>query len=136
MNGAGTSSGRDEAIASLARRLEGRLEGDVRFDALARTLYATDASIYEILPLGVAFPRSVADVVTVVNECRALGIPIVPRGAGTGLTGGAVGEGLQIDLSRSMRRIGKVDPTSRTVEVEPGVVLDELNAHLAPHGLM
>ena len=123
-------------VKALATRLQAELAGDTRFDALARTMYATDASMYEITPIGVVWPRSVHDVVTTVRACREYGIPLVARGAGTGLTGGAVGAGLQLDLSRYMNRIGSLDRQARTIEVEPGVVLDELNAHLEPHGLM
>jgi len=119
----------------LARRLRSAIHGEVRFDRLSRTLYSTDASIYEITPLGVVLPKNVADVVAVVNECRAEGVSIIARGAGTGLTGGAVGAGVQLDLSRYMNGIGPVDSRSRTVDVEPGVVLDELNAHLPQYGL-
>ncbi|MBI1827524.1 MAG: FAD-binding protein [Planctomycetes bacterium] len=130
---------RDGALSPLASELEAKLkasvEGDVRFDRLSRTLYSTDASIYEIIPLGVVSPRGVADIVTTVNLCREAGVPIVARGGGTGLAGGAVGFGAQLDLSRYMNRIGELNVAARTIEVEPGVVLDELNAHLAPHGL-
>lgn len=121
--------------AALAERLRAKIKGDVRFDRLARTLYATDASIYEIVPLGVVLPRDAADVVAVVNECRETGVSIIARGGGTGLAGGAVGPGVQLDLSRYMNGIGPLDLEARTVEVEPGVVLDELNAFLAPHSL-
>ncbi len=123
------------ATTALGERLRARLRGEVRFDRLARTIYATDASIYEIVPIGVAMPRDVDDVVTAVNECRRARVSIIARGAGTGLTGGAVGPGLQLDLSKHMNRIGRVDSNAGTVEVEPGVVLDELNAQLAQHGL-
>jgi len=120
---------------ALAARLKARTTGEVRFDALSRTIYATDASIYEVVPRGVVLPKTVADVVATVNECRGVGTSVIARGAGTGLTGGTVGPGVQIDLSRYMNRIGPLDPDMRTVEVEPGVVLDELNAYLKPHGL-
>jgi len=120
---------------SLAEALGRRLRGEVRFDALARTLYATDAGLYEIAPLGVVLPADAADVAAAVRECHAFGIPLIARGAGTGLTGGAVGEGVVLDVSRHMNRIGRLDVQQRTVEVEPGVVLDELNAHLAGCGL-
>ena len=116
--------------AALAERLRNSIKGDVRFDRLARALYSTDASIYEILPLGVVMPRSASDVAAAVNVCRGAGVPMIARGAGTGLTGGAVGPGVQLDLSRHMTRIGPFDPSGRTVIVEPGVVLDELNAAL------
>ncbi|UCE61072.1 MAG: FAD-binding protein [Phycisphaerales bacterium] len=120
---------------ALSRRLEEKLAGDLRCDALSRTIYSTDASLYEIVPVGVVLPKTVADVVAAVHECGKAGVPITARGAGTGLTGGAVGNGLQIDLSRYMHRIGTLDLDNRTVEVEPGVVLDDLNTHLRPHGL-
>lgn len=126
-------------VISLASTLEAtltqRVKGEVRFDRLSRTLYATDASIYEMIPAGVLFPRDRADVVAAVEACRSAGMSIIARGAGTGLTGGAVGAGLQIDFSRFMNRIGTLDVAQKTVVVEPGVVLDELNAFLAPHGL-
>ena len=125
----------ESKAAALATRLRERVKGEVRFDRLARTLYATDASIYEIIPLGVVFPKSTADVIATVNECRDAGVAIIARGGGTGLTGGAVGWGVQLDLSRYMNRIISLDLDARTVEVEPGVVLDELNAFLAPHDL-
>lgn len=121
--------------SSLMSRLRERIAGEVRFDRLARTLYSTDASIYQITPIGVAFPGNVPDVVALVDACREARVPIVPRGAGTGLTGGAVGAGLQVDLSRHMNRIGTFDAKARTIDVEPGVVLDELNAALLPSGL-
>jgi len=119
----------------LESRLSHAVEGDVRFDPLARTIWATDASIYEIIPAGVVLPKSVQDVIQTVCVCREHGASIVPRGAGTGLTGGAVGEGVLLDVSRYMNAIGRIDPAARTVEVQPGVVLDELNAALAPHDL-
>ncbi len=120
---------------ALAAHLRQKLAGEVRFDRLTRTLYSTDASIYQITPLGVVFPKDIGDVVTTVNECRAASVSIIARGAGTGLTGGAVGAGVQIDFSRFMNRIGAFDSQAQTIEVEPGVVLDELNAFLAPTGL-
>ncbi len=124
-----------DAGAVLAKSLPSKLQGDVRFDPLWRTLYATDASIYEIVPLGVVLPQSVDDVAATVRECRAQGVSVIARGGGTGLTGGAVGPGVQVDLSRYMNRIGRLNVGRRTVEVEAGVVLDDLNIHLAPSGL-
>jgi FAD/FMN-containing dehydrogenase/Fe-S oxidoreductase len=119
----------------LAESLRARISGDVRFDALARTLYATDASIYEILPLGVVLPKSIDDVIATLRECRAHGAALVARGGGTGLSGGAIGPGVQLDCSRHLNRIGSLNIEARSVEVEPGVVLDELNAFLRPHRL-
>ncbi|MEK6675407.1 MAG: FAD-binding oxidoreductase, partial [Planctomycetota bacterium] len=120
---------------AIAEKLKRTIRGDVRFDDLSRTLYATDASIYEMTPLGVVLPRDTNDVIATVKICQEANVPIIARGAGTGLTGGAVGSGVQLDLSRYMNRIGNLELEKRTIEVEPGVVLDELNAHLAPHGL-
>ena len=122
-------------LQSAIFNLQSTIKGEVLFDDLSRTIYATDASIYEITPLGVVLPKDVDDVLTVIEQCRLSGTSIIPRGAGTGLTGGAVGPGVVVDLSRYMNRIGHLDLNARTVEVEPGVVLDELNAHLAPHAL-
>ncbi len=118
----------------IATDLQREISGDVRFDHLSRTIYATDASIYEIIPLGVVIPKNVDDVVATIKQCRHHGIAVIPRGAGTGLAGGALGSGVQLDLSRYMNRIIDIDPQAKTVTVEPGVVLDELNAALAPHG--
>lgn len=119
------------AIESLRRRIS----GEVRDDRLARAMYATDASIYEIVPDGVVFPRRVEDVQEAVRVCAAHGVPLTARGAGTGLAGGAVNRGLQLDCSRYLNRILHVDPGARLAVVEPGVVEDELNAALRPFGL-
>lgn len=122
-------------FAALERELAAALPGRVRSDRLARVLYSTDASIYEMLPDAVAFPQSVADVVSAVRLCARHGVPLTARGAGTGLTGGAVNRGLQLDCSRYFNRILAIDPVARTARVEPGVVLDELNAAVKEHGL-
>ena len=119
----------------MADALRLRVGGEVRFDRLTRAIYATDASIYEIVPRGVVFPRDVSDVTAVVETCRQFGTSIIARGAGTGLTGGAVGFGVQLDLSRFMSRVTAVDPQQKTADVQAGVVLDELNREVAAHGL-
>ena len=121
------------ADEAFVKRLTTAITGEARFDALARTLHATDASIYEILPLGVVCPRTIEDVVATIRCCADAKVPVVARGGGTGLTGGAVGAGLQVDFSRFMNHIGEPDLEAGTVTVEPGVVLDELNALLARH---
>jgi FAD/FMN-containing dehydrogenase/Fe-S oxidoreductase len=115
--------------------LRSAITGEVLADRLSRALYATDASIYQIIPDAVVLPRSVQDVAAAVHTCAKYGIPLTARGAGTGLTGGAVNRGLQLDCSRHLTRILGIDPMRRTARVQPGVVLDELNAELAPHGL-
>ncbi len=122
-------------LAGLERELSAALAGELHTDRLWCTLYATDASIYQIVPDGVVLPRSVADVVATVKACGRHGVPLTARGAGTGLTGGAVNRGLQLDCSRYLNRILNIDPGAGTARVEPGVVLDELNAAVKPHGL-
>ena len=119
----------------LESLLRSTVKGEVRFDALTRTLYATDASIYEIFPHGVVTPRDQSDVTAVVRACRETGVSIIARGAGTGLSGGAIGFGVIVDMSRHMNTIEPVDVDGRSVVVGPGVVLDELNRHLATMGL-
>lgn len=115
--------------------LRSAVTGEVRTDTLTRGLYATDASIYEMLPDAVVLPRTVADVAACVRFCAAQHVPLTPRGAGTGLSGGCVNHGVVLDVSRHLNRIVDIDPARRTARVEPGVVLDELNAALKPHGL-
>ncbi|MBU6401505.1 MAG: FAD-binding oxidoreductase, partial [Verrucomicrobia bacterium] len=108
---------------------------EIAFDNLTRQLYATDASIYQIEPAGVAFPRNAQEASRVIRAAADAGISVIPRGAGTGLVGGAIGDGLVIDFARHNRQISDLDPDRRTVRVGPGVVLDRLNAFLGPHGL-
>src|SRR5712691_6296084 len=107
---------------------------DVRFDNLTRQLYATDASIYQIEPAGAAFPRSAKEASAVLKAAADENISITPRGAGTSLVGNAVGEGLIVDFSRHNRKIDNLDIDNRSVRVGAGVVLDQLNAFLKPHG--
>jgi FAD/FMN-containing dehydrogenase/Fe-S oxidoreductase len=107
---------------------------EVAFDNLTRQLYATDASIYQIEPTGVAFPKGVRQASAVIEAAAQAGIPVIPRGAGTGLVGGAIGEGLVIDFARHNNQITDLDIERRTVRVGPGVVLDQLNRFLRPHG--
>src|SRR5437867_5719992 len=107
---------------------------EVAFDNLTRQLYATDASIYQIEPLAVAFPRNAHQASGIIQAAAQTGIPIIPRGAGTGLVGGAIGAGLVIDFSRYNRQITELDLERRTVRVGPGVILDNLNHFLRPHG--
>ncbi len=104
-------------------------------DAVTRNLYATDASIHQVVPAAVAFPRNAAGTSAVITAAAAAGMTVTPRGAGTGLTGGALGDGLVLDLARHTRWIADLDLERRTVRVGAGVVLDQLNAFLKPHGL-
>src|SRR5438132_13756011 len=107
---------------------------DVRFDNLTRRLYATDASIYQIEPAGVAFPRSAHEASAVIRAAADENISVTPRGAGTSLVGNAIGEGLVVDFSRHNRKIDNLNIDNRTIRVGAGVVLDQLNAFLKPHG--
>src|ERR1051325_2958919 len=107
---------------------------EVAFDNLTRQLYATDASIYQVEPLAVAFPKTERQASAVIEAAVHAGVSIIPRGAGTGLVGGAIGDGLIIDFSRYNRQISDLDLERRTVRVGPGVVLDQLNNFLRPHG--
>src|SRR5437763_15496017 len=107
---------------------------DVRFDNLTRQLYATDASIYQIEPVGAAFPKSARQASAVIQVTAEAGVSIIPRGAGTSLVGNAIGEGLIVDFSRHNRQITGLELEKRTVDVGAGVVLDQLNDFLKPHG--
>lgn len=107
---------------------------EVAFDNLTRQLYATDASIYQIEPAAVAFPRDGRQASAVVKAAAEAGVAVIPRGAGTGLVGGALGDGVVVDFARHNNRIGKFDIETRTVQLGPGVVLDQLNNFLKPFG--
>ena len=109
---------------------------EFRFDETARVLYSTDASIYEIEPLGVAYPAHAEQVSRILRYAYERGIPVTPRGGGTSLGGQAVGRSIQVDFSRHMNRILEVNVEERWARIQPGVVLDELNAHLKPMGLL
>src|SRR5262249_27559933 len=120
---------------ALQRDLEVGIGGEVRFDPVSRALYSTDASVYQIEPTGVVIPRGREDVVRVVEIARRHGTSITARGGGTSQAGQAVGAGLQLDTSKYFNRILEVNASERWARVEPGVVLDELNADVRRHGL-
>jgi FAD/FMN-containing dehydrogenase/Fe-S oxidoreductase len=107
---------------------------DARFDNLTRQLYATDASIYQIEPRGVAFPRNAQQASAVIRAAADASVPVTPRGAGTSLVGNAIGDGLIIEFSRYNRQITDLDLEKSSVRVGAGVVLDQLNKFLKPHG--
>src|SRR5438067_961024 len=121
---------------SLVRHLRKHTSGEVRFDDTSCHLYATDASHYQIHPLGVAIPKTPDDLAATVQIAADLGVPITARGAGTSLTGQSIGPGLVIDCSKYLSAVGEVDVTGRRVRVQPGVVLDHLNRELARFGLI
>jgi FAD/FMN-containing dehydrogenase len=120
---------------ALARHLRKHLQGEVRFDPAARRLYSTDASIYQVEPLGVVLPKTVADVVAAVQIAGEMHVPLTARGGGTSLSGQSIGPGVVLDCSKYLHAILDVDPAARVARVQPGVVLDQLNRALAPHGL-
>ncbi len=121
--------------AALEKHLRRHFEGEVRFDATSRRLYSTDASIYQIEPLGVVLPRTVADLQTAVQVAAELGVPVTARGGGTSLSGQAIGPGLVIDCSKYLNRVIDIDAVGRTARVQPGLILDQLNRALAPFQL-
>jgi FAD/FMN-containing dehydrogenase len=122
-------------MKSLQRDLEQAIEGEVRFDKITRAIYSTDGSVYQIMPVGVVIPRSEDDVRATLEAGRKHDVSITARGGGTSLAGQAVGAGVQLDFSKYMRRVRELDTRAKTVVVEPGLVLDELNRQLEPHGL-
>lgn len=123
------------AQSTLARTLQNEIRGDVLFDAASRGRYSTDASIYQIMPTGIVVPRDQADVIRALDIARDQKIPVLSRGAGTSQCGQTVGEALIIDNSKWLCNVIDFDPEAKTVTVEPGIVLDHLNAWLKPHGL-
>jgi FAD/FMN-containing dehydrogenase/Fe-S oxidoreductase len=120
---------------ALQRELDAAIDGEVRFDKVARALYSTDASVYQIEPLGVVIPRSTEAVMRAVAIAARHGVPITPRGGGTSQAGQSIGAGLVLDTSKHLNRILEINPDERWARVEPGVVLDELNAALRVHNL-
>jgi FAD/FMN-containing dehydrogenase/Fe-S oxidoreductase len=119
----------------LRAELEAALSGEVRFDRVSRALYATDASVYQIVPSGVVVPASREDVIRTVEICARHRCPLTVRGGGTSQAGQAIGPGIQIDTSKHFNRLLEVNVAERWARVEPGLVLAELNAALRPHGL-
>ncbi|MGM0604900.1 MAG: FAD-binding and (Fe-S)-binding domain-containing protein [Halobacteriota archaeon] len=115
--------------------LEGVIDGDVRFDEYSRQLYATDASAYEVPPIGVVYPTSTDDVAAVMKYCAEREIPVLPRGGGTSLAGQSVNEAVVLDFSRYMDGIVDVDPDDRRARAQSGITLGELDRILEPHGL-
>ena len=112
------------------------MRGETRFDDYTRYLYSTDASLYSIEPLGVAFPRDADDIVAAVKVAGEFDVPILPRGAGTSLAGQTVGRAIVLDMSRHMHGLVAIDPVAMTARVQPGLVQDDLNKAAAAHTLM
>ena len=122
-------------MPGLERRLKAERLGEVRFDAFTRGRYSTDASHYQIMPLGVVTPRTIEEAERAIAICRAEGVPITPRGGGTSQAGQTVNHSVVLDCSPHLNRVLDVDAAARRCTVEPGIVLDELNRALKPTGL-
>lgn len=121
--------------AAAARGLANLVEGEVRFDMHNRMLYATDASLYQVQPLGVVLPASTDDAVRAIEYCAAHGFPILPRGGGTSLAGQCTARAVVIDFSPRCRAVLAVDEAARVARVEPGITVEDLNDALSPRGV-
>lgn len=122
-------------LLSLRSKLEAQTSAEVRFDAATRAIYASEASNYRQLPIGIVIPRSIADIEATVRLCREAGIPILPRGAGTSMCGQAVNAAVVIDASKYLHAIHEINPEKRLARVEPGVICDQLKGEAAKVGL-
>ena len=120
----------------LKERLERDVEGEVLFDRFSRGRYATDASVYQMMPHAVVIPRTFADVEAVLGIAREEGVPVLARGGGTSQCGQTVNEAIVIDFSRHLNKVVEFDEEAQTAVVEPGLVLDHLNDQLKSHELL
>src|SRR3984957_9195732 len=142
MNRPGVSGGRRAGtgmaarlMPGLERRLAAEVKGDVVFDRFSRGRYSTDASHYQMMPIGVVVPRTIADAERAIALARAEGASVLSRGGGTSQCGQTVNESLVVDCSKYLNRILELNVAGRRCVVEPGIVLDDLNRALKPHGL-
>src|SRR5215831_16867231 len=122
-------------VPGLERRLKAEISGDIAFDRFTRGRYATDASHYQMMPLGVVIPRTMGDAERAIALARAEGVTVLPRGGGTSQSGQTVNQSLVVDCSKYLNRVLDLDVAGRRCVVEPGIVLDDLNRQLRPHGL-
>ena len=127
-----TSSSSDNS--DLAEELRRNISGEVRFDKMSRILYSTDASIYQIEPIGVVIPKTEEDVISAIETASKYSVPILPRGGGTSLAGQTVGHAVVLDFSKYMRNVLEVNKEEGWVRVQPGIILDELNQHINQTG--
>ena len=125
--------GRDRE--ELANELRRRVSGEVRFDTFSRVLYSTDASIYQMEPVGVVIPRSADDLLAVMEVARDNRVPVLPRAGGTSLAGQTVNHAIVVDFSKYLNQVLEVNQEEQWVRVQPGIILDQLNRHLLPYGL-
>lgn len=126
------ASERDDIESALKRRVS----GEVKFDPFTRVLYSTDASIYQMEPVGVVIPRNVEDVLAVIQVANETGVPVLPRAGGTSLAGQTVNHAIVTDFSKYLNQILEVNKEEQWARVQPGIVLDDLNRQLIPYGLM
>src|SRR5918993_3343265 len=124
------------AAAALQDELQRRIAGEVRIDPVSRMLYSTDASNYQIDPVGVVIPASRDDVLATIEIAARHGVPLLPRGGGSSLSGQTVGTALVIDFSKALSRVLEIDLEGGIVTVEPGINIDALNRQLKPNGVM
>jgi FAD/FMN-containing dehydrogenase len=122
-------------LLPLLENLATQLDGELKFDSLTKTLYATDASVYREIPLAVAFPKSESDIQKLILFAGKNKTSLIPRTAGTSLAGQCVGNGIVVDVARNFTKIIEFNKEEKWVRVQPGVVRDELNQFLKPHGL-
>jgi FAD/FMN-containing dehydrogenase len=121
---------------NFLQQLAKDLEGDLYFDKTMRVLYATDASAYREMPLAVAIPRNVDDIKKLITFAHKHKTSLIPRTAGTSLAGQVVGNGIVVDVSKTFTKILELNAAEKWVRVQPGVIRDELNMFLKPHGLL
>ena len=134
MKGTGTGNGR--IGSDLERELRRVVDGEVRFDDYTRLLYSTDASMYQVEPIGVVLPRSRDDVRAVLELANRYNVPVLPRGGGTSLIGQTVNHAVVLDFSKYLHQVLEVNRDELWCRVQPGVIQDELNAHVRPMGLL
>src|SRR5579884_2574405 len=120
----------------LQEALKAKISGEVRFDRATRMMYSTDASIYEIEPIGVVIPRTHEDMFAAMEVARDFKVPVLPRGAGTSLAGQTVCDAVVMDMSKYLNRVLEVNCEERWAMVEPGVVQEQFNLHLRPMGFL
>ncbi len=125
----------DELTADIAAKLKSSITGEVRTDPITRVLFSTDASIHQIEPLGVVFPRNIDELIPITQICGQYKIPIIARGSGSGLAGQSIGKGLIVDCSRYLNRLVEINPEELTATVEPGLILDDLNREAKKYSL-
>nr|WP_236958408.1 FAD-binding and (Fe-S)-binding domain-containing protein [Joostella atrarenae] len=120
---------------NFLQTLKESLKGELFFDDLHKTIYATDASVYRVIPTAVAYPKNIEDLKTIIHFCNEHKLSVIPRTAGTSLAGQCVGDGIVVDVSKYFTDILELDTTTKTISVQPGVIRDELNIYLKEYGL-